>query len=116
VNPFVLLDSWNYDTSSVWITSSVDEIGADCLIGQNTVLRASDHEYKAIDVPIINQGRTGGKIVVEDDVWIGANVVVTRNVCIGAHSVVAAGAVVTKDIEPYSIVGGVPAKLIGKRI
>ena len=91
-------------------------IGNDVLIAQNVVLRASDHKYVSIDIPIINQGHTGGKIVVEDGVWIGANVVVTSNTCIGAHSVVAAGAVVTKDVQPYSIVGGVPAKLIRKRI
>ena len=91
-------------------------IGNNVLIGQNVVLRASDHKYSFVDIPIINQGHTGGKIIVEDDVWIGANAVVTRNTCIGAHSIVGAGSVVTDNIDPYSIVGGVPAKLIKKRI
>lgn len=91
-------------------------IGNDVLIAQNVVLRASDHEHGDIDIPIINQGHTGGKIIVEDDVWIGANVVVTRNTRIGSHSIVAAGSVVTRDVEPYSIVGGIPAMLIRKRI
>lgn len=91
-------------------------IGNNVIIAQNVVLRASDHRYENIDIPIVNQGHTGGRIIVEDDVWIGANVVVTRNTRIGCHSIVAAGAIVTKDVEPYSIVGGVPAKLIRKRI
>lgn len=91
-------------------------IGNNVMIGQNAVLRASDHEHDGIDIPIINQGHTGGKIIVEDDVWIGANVVVTRNTRIGAHSIVAAGSVVTRDVEPYSIIGGIPAMLIRKRI
>lgn len=90
-------------------------IGNDVLIGQNVVIRASDHEFKDTAVPIRQQGHTGGKIVIEDDCWIGANVVITRNVRIGAHSIVAAGAVVTKNVQPSSIVGGVPAKLIRKR-
>lgn len=90
-------------------------IGNSVLIGQNVVLRASDHEQSSIDIPIIDQGHTGGKIIVEDGVWIGANCVVTRNTRIGAHSIVAAGSVVTHDVEPYTIVAGVPAKLIKKR-
>lgn len=90
-------------------------IGDYVLIGQNVVIRASDHEFSSIDLPIREQGHTGGVIVIEDDVWIGANSVVTRNVRICAHSVIAAGSVVTKDVRPYSIVGGVPAKLIRMR-
>lgn len=54
-------------------------------------------------------------IIVEDDVWIGARVLVLKGVTIGRGSVVAAGAVVTKNVEPYSIVAGVPAKIIKKR-
>lgn len=91
-------------------------IGDNVLIAQNVVLRASDHETENINVEIINQGHTGGKIVVGNDCWIGANAVITKNVSIGDHCVVAAGAVVTKDVEAYSVVGGVPAKLIKKRI
>lgn len=91
-------------------------IGNNVLIAQNVVLRASDHEHGANDIPIIEQGHTGGTIVIEDDVWICANVVVTRNVSIGAHSIVGAGAVVTKHVEPYSFVAGVPARLISRRV
>jgi len=90
-------------------------IGNDVMIAQNVVIRASDHEFKDIQIPISQQGHRGGKILIGDGCWIAANVVITANVVIGEHSIVAAGAVVTSNIEPYSIVGGVPAKLIRKR-
>lgn len=54
-------------------------------------------------------------VVIEDDVWCGANVTILKGVTIGRGSVVAAGAVVTKSFPPYSIIGGVPAKLIKMR-
>lgn len=54
-------------------------------------------------------------MVIEDDVWCGANVTILKGVTIGRGSIVAAGAVVTKSFPPYSIIGGVPAKLIKKR-
>lgn len=85
------------------------------IIGPNVVLRASDHNFESIDLPIRDQGHTGGDIFIENDVWICANVVITKDVRVGAHSVIGAGSVVTSDVEPYSIVAGVPAKLIRKR-
>lgn len=54
-------------------------------------------------------------VVIEDDVWIGCNAIILKGVTIGTGAVIAAGAVVTKDVAPYSIVGGNPAKLIRKR-
>jgi galactoside O-acetyltransferase len=90
-------------------------IGNNVLIAQNVVLRAADHESKSIKIPIKEQGHIGGKIVIGDDCWIGANSVILRNVAIGNHSIVSAGSVVTKDVEPFSIVAGVPAKLLRKR-
>ena len=54
-------------------------------------------------------------VVIEDDVWVGANVTILKGVTIGHGSVVAAGAVVTKSCPPYSIIGGVPAKVLRKR-
>lgn len=55
------------------------------------------------------------KIIIGNDVWIGANVVILRGVTVGDGAILAAGAVVTKDVPPYTIVGGVPAKVIKKR-
>jgi galactoside O-acetyltransferase len=90
-------------------------LGDTVLIGPNVVLRASDHVATRVDQTIREQGHSGGEIIVGDDVWIGANSVVVAGVHIGKGAVIAAGAVVTSDVEPYSIVGGVPAKFIKKR-
>jgi galactoside O-acetyltransferase len=89
-------------------------IGDNVMIGPNTVLRAVDHGMDRAST-MNRQKKLVGKIVIEDDVWLGANVVVTRNVTIGQGAVVAAGAVVTGDVAPYDVVGGVPAKVISKR-
>ncbi len=90
-------------------------IGNNVLIGPNVVIRSNNHEYVDIDIPIIKQGMTKGEIIIKDDVWISSNCVILPDCIIGKGAIVAAGAVVTKDIEPYSIVGGVPAKIIGTR-
>ena len=91
-------------------------IGNDVLVGPNSVIRASNHNYKRTDIPIREQGHSGGTIVIENDVWLGANVKVTPDVVIHKGAVIAAGAVVTHDVEPYEIVGGVPAKHIKWRL
>lgn len=90
-------------------------LGNYVLIAPNTVLRASDHVTTRADQTIREQGHTGGEIIVEDDVWIGANCVIVAGTRIGKGAVIAAGAVVAKDVEPYTIVGGVPAKFLKKR-
>lgn len=87
-------------------------IGANALIGPNVVIRASNHKFELKNVPINQQGHTGGKIVIGEDVWIGANAVILPNVTIGKGAVIGAGAVVTKDIQPYSMAVGVPARVI----
>jgi galactoside O-acetyltransferase len=90
-------------------------IGNNVLIGPNVVIRASNHAYDRADIPIREQGHSGGNIVIEDDVWVGANAVITPNVVIGKGAIVAAGAVVVHSVNSYDIVGGVPAITIGKR-
>ncbi len=89
-------------------------IGNNVLIGPNVVIRAADHGISR-DKPIRYQSHIGGEIYIEDDVWIASNAVILKNVRLGKGCVVAAGAVVNKDVEPYSIVGGVPAKKISER-
>jgi acetyltransferase-like isoleucine patch superfamily enzyme len=90
-------------------------IGNDVLIAYHVSLITSGHHFADTAQLIRTQGSSGQPIKIEDDVWIGAHVIILAGVTIGRGSVVAAGSVVTKDIEPYSVVGGVPAKLIKKR-
>ena len=90
-------------------------IGDNVLIGPNVVIRASSHEYWRLDIPIREQGHKPGVVVIEDDVWIAANAVILPDVIIGRGSIVGAGAVVTKSIDEYTIVGAVPAQIIRNR-
>lgn len=90
-------------------------VGSDVMIGPNAVMRASDHSFASVDKPINQQGHDSDEIRVEDDVWIAANATIVGGVRIGKGSVVAAGAVVTGDVLPYTVVGGVPAKFIKNR-
>jgi len=90
-------------------------IGNNVMIGPNVVFRACNHDFLDRNIPIISQGHTKGFINVKDDVWIGANAVILANVTIGKGAVVAAGAVVTKDIEDYAVVAGVPARKVKSR-
>jgi acetyltransferase-like isoleucine patch superfamily enzyme len=113
--------------SGIWV-------GRNSLIGEYNVIRgqggvtigdrvytspmvqmvAVNHRFDDPKQPFIDQGITAQGIVVEDDVWIGSAAVITDGVRIGHGAVVAAGAVVTHDVQPYTVVGGVPAKLIRK--
>ena len=85
-------------------------IGNDCLIGHNATLCTINHNPD----PEHRGGMTFKPIRIEDKVWIGANVTILQGVTIGEGAIVAAGAVVTKDIEPRTVVGGVPAMFIKK--
>jgi acetyltransferase-like isoleucine patch superfamily enzyme len=87
-------------------------IGNHVIFAPNIVASGLNHEYRDINTPISLQKTIVSRITVEDDCWIAANSVITAGVTIGKHSVVAAGAVVTKSIPPYSIAAGNPAKVI----
>lgn len=91
------------------------KIGNDVLIGPYTVINSGNHDYSNPDKVIRLQGHITKQITIEDDVWIGAHVTILKGVTIGKGAVVGAGAVVTKDVAPYTVVGGVPAKLIKYR-
>ena len=85
-------------------------IGNHVIIGAGTEILTTSHY---IDSPSFEQKEYG--ITIEDYVWIGANATILKNVRIGKGAVICAGAVVTKDVEPYAIIGGVPGKKIGER-
>lgn len=91
-------------------------IGDYVMIAPNVTILSKSDQYSSTDIPMIQQGETDEILpVIEDDVWIGRNAIIMPGICIGKGSVVAAGAVVTKNVEPYSVVGGVPARLIKRR-
>jgi acetyltransferase-like isoleucine patch superfamily enzyme len=87
-------------------------IGNNVILAQNIVASGLNHTYTDINLPIQQQNVTTAPITIEDDCWIAANVVITAGVTIGKHSVIAGGAVVTKDIPPFSVAAGNPAKVI----
>mgnify|MGYP000621812215 FL=1 len=89
-------------------------IGNDIRLAQNITLSGLNHNYEDVSMPIHVQGVSTAPIVIEDETWIGANVVVVAGVTIGKHSIVAAGSIVTKDIPPYSVAVGNPARVLKK--
>lgn len=90
-------------------------IGNNVLIGQSVNMHSESHVIADISKLIREQGILYRGIVVEDNVWIGSKAAILDGVVIGTGSVVGAGAVVTKPVQPYSIVAGVPARVIGTR-
>ncbi len=92
------------------------QVSADCLIASGCKFVDHDHGTDRRDIPM-NQQPDGAEaeIVLEEDVWLGANVIVLKGVRIGRGAIVAAGAVVTKSIGAHEIWGGVPARQIGQR-
>jgi len=87
-------------------------IGNHVNLAQGITVTALNHNFSDPEKKIDEQGISTTPVTIGDDVWIGANAVVLPGVKIGNHSVVAAGAVVTKDVPPHSLVAGVPAKII----
>jgi acetyltransferase-like isoleucine patch superfamily enzyme len=87
-------------------------IGNNVIFAQNIVASGLNHEYRDVNTPISLQKTIVSQIIVEDDCWIAANSVITAGVTIGKHSVIAAGAVVTKNVPPYSVAAGNPARVI----
>jgi galactoside O-acetyltransferase len=90
-------------------------IGQQTAVGPGTVIRAANHRFDDRERPIMGQGHVPGEVIIGQDVWIGANCVITPDVEIGRGAVVGAGAVVTRNVAPFDVVGGVPAKRIGRR-
>jgi len=110
-----------YISNNCWITTSDTNdskinIGNYVMIAHNVMIIGGNHNIERIDIPMMLQGvGKQGTITIEDDVWIGAGAIILTGVTIGTGSVVGAGSVVTKDIPPYSISVGNPAKVVKNR-
>lgn len=91
------------------------EIGNDVSIAHNVSILSFEHDFSDVNKPIKDAPCIGKKIVIENDIWIGAGVRILGGVTIGTGSIIGAGAVVTKDIPPKSVAVGVPARVIRTR-
>ena len=107
--------------STIYCTDAPLTIGRKVIFGPRPTIITGDHRTDIIGKYIIDVTvqeklpENDQPVVIEDDVWCGANVTILKGVTIGRGSVIAAGAVVTKSFPPYSIIGGVPARLLKKR-
>lgn len=98
-----------------WLESKI-KIGNFVMIAGRVAIVGGDHRFDVVGFPSIESGRSENKtVIIEDDVWIGHAAIIMHGLTIGEGAIIAAGAVVTKNVTPYSIVGGVPAKLIRMR-
>lgn len=105
INPFTVI----YGGSGVFI-------GDDVMIAPHCMIAAGNHDFKQTDKPMRHAGSiTRGPIIIEDDVWIGANCTITDGVRVGKGAVIGANTVVVKDVAPYEIIGGGVGKKIGLR-
>lgn len=86
------------------------------MMGPQITIITENHRFDGLEVPMALQGQAESKpVVIEDDVWVGARAIILPGVTIGAHSIVGAGSVVTKDVPPWTVVGGNPARIIKVR-
>lgn len=88
-------------------------IGSYVMMGTDVIVITHNHAFDRTDIPMMHQGFEDERpVVIEDDVWIGDRVIILPGVHVGKGAILAAGAVVTKDVPAYAIVGGIPAKVI----
>ena len=91
------------------------KIGNDVMMGEDVIIMTTTHKFDDCSIPMRIQGLENLPVIIEDDIWIGSRVIILPGTKIGKGSIIGAGAVVTKDVPKYSIVGGVPAKVIRSR-
>jgi acetyltransferase-like isoleucine patch superfamily enzyme len=105
------------NSGTVIYTGNGVDIGANVLIAANCTFASVNHEYRSKDILIRDQGFMAGRggIIVEDDVWIGANTVILDGAVIRQGAVVGAGSLVRGELSPYSVNRGVPTTEVGKR-
>lgn len=104
--------------STIYSTRAKLVIKSHVIIGPNLTIITGDHKYEVgyfIDTTIKREACYDQDVIIDNDVWIGCNVTILKGVHIGRGAIIAAGSVVTKDIPPYFIVAGVPAKPIKAR-
>lgn len=92
------------------------EIGDHVLIGPSVKIWSINHKYDRLDIPIFEQGWDNKKVVIDDNVWIGANAIILPGTHIGEGSVIGAGCIPGKFVRPYSIMAGNPGRIIGYRV
>ncbi|MEW5861312.1 MAG: acyltransferase [Cyanobacteriota bacterium] len=114
-NGYIELEENTYVGPYTCLSGEKIKIGKDCLIASHVSIYASNHNFEDTTRPMISQGYNCKGITIEDDCWLGSKVTVVDGVTIGKGSVIGAGAVVTKDIPPYSVAVGVPAKVVSRR-
>lgn len=90
-------------------------IGDDVIMGPDVKIYARNHGFDRLDIPMRLQGETAKETVIGNDVWIGANVLIMPGVTVGNHTILAAGAIVTRDVPDYAMAGGNPARIIRMR-
>lgn len=90
-------------------------IGCDCMVSYGVHMRTDMHCHGRLDVPMNAPGNDEADIVIGDDVWVGYGAQIMPGVTVGSHAIVGAGAVVTRDVPEWAVVGGVPARLIRMR-
>jgi galactoside O-acetyltransferase len=90
-------------------------IGNNVMMGPFVFVETANHRFDRLDAPVREQGLEYAQVTINDDVWIGANSTILPGVTIGKGAVIAAGAVVTKDVPADAVVGGVPARVIKNR-
>lgn len=128
VDPALTAIGRNFICSDYTVVNASDSpgiyIGNQVMLGPRVYIRAANHNIESTEIPINEQGHRYGNIhyqtknysiVIEDDVWVGANSIILPGVKIGKGSVIGAGSVVTKEIPPYSVAVGTPARVVRTR-
>lgn len=107
------------DNSGIGIRASLSgriSIGRDVMMGKDVIIMTINHRFDRTDIPMNRQDfQPEEPVVIQDDVWICDRVIILPGVCVGRGAILAAGAVVTKNVPEYAVVGGNPAKLIKSR-
>ena len=107
------------DYSGIGVNARINgacTIGHHVMMGSDVVILTRNHAFTRTDIPMLEQGFEDERpVAIGDDVWIGDRVIILPGVTIGSGSILAAGAVVTRDVPEYAIVGGVPARILKMR-